>query len=88
MKKKIIAILILMLAFVAIGFSGCAKPITCTIISKEKVCGYTYRMIGDKRIDNWVPFYSFTLSDGENIIKVYVSEYEYNRYEVNDRYTV
>ncbi len=88
MKKKIIAILILMLAFIAMGFSGCAKPMTYTIVSKEKVYGYTYRMIGDKRIDNWIPFYSFTLSDGENTIKVYVSEYKYDKYEVNDKYTV
>lgn len=88
MEKKIIAILILMLAFIAMGFSGCAKPMTYTIVSKEKIYGYTYRMIGEKRIDNWIPFYSFKLSDGENIIKVYVSEYDYNRYEVDDNYTV
>lgn len=88
MKKKIIAILILMLAFVAMGFSGCTKPITYTIIGKEKVYGYTYKMIGGKRTDNWIPFCSFTVSDGENTIKVYVSEYEYDKYEVGDNYTV
>lgn len=88
MKKKIIAILILMLAFVAIGFSGCTKPITYTIISKEKVYGYTYRMIEDKWIDSWIPICSFTVSDGENTIKVYVSEYEYDKYEVGNNYTV
>lgn len=88
MKKKIIAILILMLAFIAMGFSGCTKPITYNIIGKEKVYGYTYRMIGDKMIDNWIPLCSFTLSDGENTIKVYVTEYEYDKYEVGDNYTV
>ena len=51
MKKKIIAVLILMLAFIAMGFSGCAKPMTYIIVSKEKIYGYTYRMIGKKRID-------------------------------------
>ena len=88
MKKKIIAILILMLAFIAMGFFGCTKPITYTIVDKEKVYGYTYRMIEDKMIDNWIPFCSFTVSDGENTIKVYVSEYEYDKYEVGDNYTV
>lgn len=88
MKKKIIAILILMLTFITMGFSGCTKPITYNIISKEKVYGYTYRMVEDKWIDNWIPLCSFRLSDGENTIKVYVSEYEYDKYEVGDNYTV
>ena len=44
MKKKIIPILILMLAFIAMGFSGCTKPITYNIIGKEKVYGYTDTM--------------------------------------------
>ena len=45
-------------------------------------------MIEDKMIDNWIPLCSFTLSDGENTIKVYVTEYEYDKYQVGDNYTV